>query len=137
MSEMLDTNRLTDRVASLVEAAKRAGADAADAVAVRSRSTSVTVRLGKVESTDASESDDVSLRVFVGQKIAFVSSTDFSAEALAGLPDRAVAMARLAPEDMFAGLAPKDRLATKLPELDLEDATEPSADSLIARARHT
>jgi PmbA protein len=70
MNEAPDAAKLTDRVAALVEAAKTAGADAADAVAVRGRSTSVSVRLGKVEGTEASESDDVSLRVFVGQRLA-------------------------------------------------------------------
>ena len=75
MNEAPDAARLTDRVAALVEAAKKAGADAADAVAVRGRSTSVSVRLGKVESTEASEGDDVSLRVFVGKRVASVSAT--------------------------------------------------------------
>ena len=65
MTDSLDASKLTDRVASLVEAARHAGADDADAVAVRSRSRGVSVRLGRVESTEASESDDISLRVFV------------------------------------------------------------------------
>ncbi|TJW39150.1 MAG: TldD/PmbA family protein, partial [Mesorhizobium sp.] len=55
MTDTLDAAKLTDRVAALVEAAKKAGADAADAVAVRGRSTGVSVRLGKVEATEASE----------------------------------------------------------------------------------
>ncbi|HKQ10488.1 MAG TPA: TldD/PmbA family protein [Rhizomicrobium sp.] len=122
-------------LASLLDAAKKAGADAADALYVEGVSSSVSYRLGKLEDVERAESYDLGLRVFVGQKVAFVSSTDFSAEALAGLPDRAVAMARLAPEDQFAGLAPKERLATVLPALDLEDAAEPSADLLIERAR--
>ena len=120
---------------SLLDAARQAGADAADALFVESVSSSVSYRLGKLEDVERSESYDLGLRVFVGQKIAFVSSTDFSADALAGLPGRAVAMARLAPEDKFATLAPKDRLATTLPALDLEDAAEPGADALIERAR--
>ncbi|RUY16416.1 DNA gyrase modulator, partial [Mesorhizobium sp. M7A.F.Ca.CA.004.12.1.1] len=66
MTDISDAAKLTDRVAALVEAAKKAGADAADAVAVRGRSTGVSVRLGKVEATEASESEDVALRVFVG-----------------------------------------------------------------------
>ncbi|WP_292085336.1 DNA gyrase modulator, partial [Mesorhizobium sp.] len=65
MTNTLDAGKLTGRVAALVEAAKRAGADAADAVAVRGRSAGVSVRLGKVEGTESSESEDVSLRVFV------------------------------------------------------------------------
>ena len=120
---------------SLLDAARKAGADAADALYVEGVASSVSYRLGKLEDVERSESYDLGLRVFVGQKVAFVSSTDFSADALAGLPARAVAMARLAPEDKFAGLAPKDRLATTLPELDLEDGAEPSAETLIERAR--
>ena len=84
---------------------------------------------------ERSEASDVGLRVFVGQRVAFVSSTDFSKEAIAALPGRAVAMARLAPEDKFAGLAPRDRLAKTFPDLDLQDAEEPSADLLVERAR--
>src|SRR6188768_179554 len=75
MNNSVDASRLVDRVAALVEAAKKAGADAADAVAVRGRSTSVSVRLGKVEATESSESDDISLRVFVGNRVASVSAT--------------------------------------------------------------
>jgi len=120
---------------SLLDAARKAGADAADALFVEGVSSSVSYRLGKLEDVERAENYDLGLRVFVGQKIAFVSSTDFSADALAGLPARAVAMAKLAPEDKFAGLAPKDRLAKTIPALDLEDAAEPEPDLLIARAR--
>ncbi len=122
-------------LATLLDAAKKAGADAADALHVEGVSSSVSYRLGKLEDVERAESYDLGLRVFVGQKVAFVSSTDFSADALAALPGRAVAMARLAPEDKFAGLAPKDRLAKTIPQLDLEDSVEPSAELLIARAR--
>jgi PmbA protein len=120
---------------SLLDAALRAGADAADALYVEGVSSSVSYRLGKLEDVERAENYDMGLRVFVGQKVAFVSSTDFSADALAGLPERAVKMARLAPEDKYAGLAPKDRLATVIPQLDLEDKNEPAPEVLIARAR--
>jgi PmbA protein len=120
---------------SLIDAARKAGADAADALFVESVSASVSYRLGKLEDVERAESADLGLRVFVGQRVAFISSTDFSAEALAALPGRAVAMARLAPEDTFAGLAPKDRLATAIPNLDLADAAEPSAERLVELAR--
>jgi PmbA protein len=122
-------------LSAILDAARKAGADAADALYVEGISSSVSYRLGNLEDVERAESYDLGLRVFVGQKVAFVSSTDFSADALAGLPSRAVAMARLAPEDKFAGLAPKERLATTLPTLDLEDGIEPSADALIERAR--
>ena len=119
----------------LLGAAKRAGADAADALFIENVSASVSYRLGKLEDVERSESADLGLRVFLGNRVAFVSSTDFSAEALSGLPERAIAMARLAPEDKYAGLAPKERLAKKFPALDLEDAEEPAPEVLVERAR--
>jgi PmbA protein len=122
-------------LAELLDAAKKAGADAADALYVEGVSASVSYRLGKLEDVERAESYDLGLRVFVGQKVAFVSSSDFSQQSLAALPSRAVTMARLAPEDRFAGLAPKDRLATAIPGLDLADADEPGAEVLIERAR--
>jgi PmbA protein len=128
MNEGPDAARLTDQVTALVEAAKKAGADAADAVAVRGRSTSVSVRLGKVESTNSSEGDDVSLRVFVGNRVASVSATASSDPAT--LAQRAVAMAKVSPEDRFQGLADADLLARAVRDLDLYDPTEVTADEL-------
>jgi PmbA protein len=128
MNEAPDAAKLTDRVAALVEAAKAAGADAADAVAVRGRSTSVSVRLGKVEGTEASESDDVSLRVFVGQRVASVSAT--AASDPRTLAERAVAMAKVSPEDPYQGLADASLLAAKIRDLDLFDPTAVSAEKL-------
>src|SRR4051794_3305973 len=119
----------------LIEAARRAGADAADALLAESVSASVSYRLGKLEDVERAESTDLGLRVFVGQRVAFVSSTDLSPRGLSELPERAVGMARLAPEDRFACLAPRERLAKSFPSLDLEDAEEPSADMLVERAR--
>src|ERR1700749_395500 len=121
----------------LMRAGKVAGADAADSLLVESVSANVSYRLGKLEEIERAESADLGLRVFVGQRVAFISSTDFSREAIDALPARAVAMAKLAPEDKFAGLAPRELLAKSIPELDLEDSAEPSADTLIARARET
>jgi len=119
----------------LIRAAKTAGADAADGLLVESVSANVSYRLGKLEDVQRAESSDLGLRVFVGQRVAFISSTDFSREAIDALPVRAVAMAKLAPEDKFAGLAPRELLAKNIPELDLEDTAEPSAETLIERAR--
>ena len=128
MNDAPDAARLTDRVAALVEAARKAGGDAADAVAVRGRSTSVSVRLGKVESTNSSEGDDVSLRVFVGKRVASVSATASSDPA--ALAERAVAMARVSPEDPYQELADPALLAKTVRDLDLYDPTEVSADEL-------
>jgi len=120
---------------TLLAKARQEGADAADALLIESLSSSVSYRLGRLEDVERSESADLGLRVFVGNRVAFVSSSDFSADAVAALPGRALTMARLAPEDKFAGLAPSELLARAIPELDLEDSAEPSAETLVARAR--
>ncbi|MCO6048461.1 TldD/PmbA family protein [Mesorhizobium sp. RP14(2022)] len=124
----IDTEKLTTRVSALVDAAKRAGADQADAVAVIGRSTGVSVRLGKVENTSSAEGDDVSLRVFVGRRVASVSATAASDPKM--LAERAVAMAKVSPEDPYQGLADAGDLAKKFPDLDLLDETVVSADQL-------
>ena len=122
MTDSPDAAKLADQVAALVEAARKAGADAADAVAVRARARGVSVRLGKVEGTEASESDDVSLRVFVGKRVASVSATATSDPKM--LAERAVAMAKVSPEDPFQGLADAALLAAEPSDLDLFDAAE-------------
>ncbi|MCB1427378.1 MAG: TldD/PmbA family protein [Zhengella sp.] len=120
-----DTSELETRVQVLVDAALKAGADAADAVVVRGGSTSVSVRLGKVENTESSASDDVSLRVFCGRRVASVSAT--TGYDPARLAERAVAMAKASPEDPHAGLVEPDLLARDIPDLDLFDPCEPAA----------
>src|SRR3984957_9104113 len=122
MSSLLDQSALVDLADRLVAAARRAGADTADAVAVRSISLSVDVRDGAVEESQRSEGDDVGLRVLVGHKQAAISTNDLKADGLDALAERAVAMARVAPEDKFAGLADPALLAREFPDLDLLDA---------------
>ncbi|WP_027487226.1 TldD/PmbA family protein [Allorhizobium undicola] len=128
MSSEISPDHLLSRAEHLVALARKAGADHADAVVVRSRSRSVSVRLGKVESTESAESDDFSLRVFIGRRVASVSANPgFD---LAALAERAVAMAKVSPEDPFTGLADEAMLARTYPDLDLFDPTEVSSDAL-------
>jgi PmbA protein len=134
MSSLLDQSALTDLAERLVTAARRAGADAADALAVRSVSLAVEVREGAVEESERSEGDEVGLRVFVGRRQAVVSNNDVKAD-VAGLAERAVAMARAAPEDPFAGLADPAQLARDIPDLDLLDPDLPSVTLLEERAK--
>src|SRR6201996_7327470 len=120
----------------ILGAARAAGADAAEAVLAERQSLSVGVRLNELEEVEREEARDLGLRVFIGQQQATVSGSDVSAEARAKLVERAVAMARLAPGDRYAGLAPQDRLARgPFPDLDLHDPFEPSAEQLEAQAR--
>jgi PmbA protein len=133
-SSLLDQSALTDLAERLVTAARRAGADAADALAVRSVSLAVEVREGAMEESERSEGDDVGLRVFVGRRAAVVSSNDVKADVDA-LAERAVAMARVAPEDPYAGLADTAKLAKEVPDLDLLDPDLPTVAVLEERAR--
>jgi PmbA protein len=135
MASLLDQSALVNLAERLVAAARRAGADAADAVAVRSVSLSVDVRDGAVEESQRAEGDDVGLRVLVGHKQAAVSTNDLKADGLEALAERAVAMARAAPEDKYAGLADPALLAHDFPDLDLLDPDMPSVDILEKRAR--
>ena len=111
MPSLLDQTALADVAERIVAAAKRAGADQADAFAVRGVSLSVEVRDGAVEESQRSEGDDLGLRVLVGRKQAVVSTNDLKSDGFAALAERAVAMARAAPEDSFAGLADPALLA--------------------------
>ena len=128
MSELIDQSELQSRAARLVEAARKAGADACDAIAVTGVSLGVEVREGKVEETERAEGDDVTLRVFVGKRTAAVSANQLDDPD--SLAERAVAMAKVAPEDPYAGLADQDLLVKELPELELLDNKELSAADL-------
>lgn len=128
MSELIDQSELQSRAARLVEAARKAGADACDAVAVTGVSLGVDVREGKVEETERAEGDDVTLRVFVGKRTAAVSANQLDDPA--ALAERAVAMAKVAPEDPFAGLADDELLIRDLPELELLDTRQMTAEAL-------
>ncbi|MCS3452817.1 MULTISPECIES: TldD/PmbA family protein [Bradyrhizobium] len=133
-SDLFDQSGLSDLAQRLVDAAKRAGADAADAIAVRGVSQGVEVRDGRVEETERSEGDDVGLRVFVGQRQAVVSTNDVSGDGVAKLAERAVAMARVAPDDKYVGLADPALHARDFPDLDLLDRKVPSTAELEQRA---
>lgn len=124
-----------ETAASLVERALKAGAGAAEAIVAEGTSLGVSWRLGKLEDVERSEGRDVGLRVFAGKRQAVVSSTDLSERALAPLIERAVAMARAAPEDPYCGLAGRDMLAREWPELDIDEGGEgPGAEALAAMA---
>lgn len=132
---MLKVSEAEARVAALVEGATRAEADAADALYHGDSSTGIQVRLGELEDVSRSEGEQIGLRVFVGRRSASVASSDLSGEALAQLVERAVAMAREAPEDPWAGLAPEERLARgELPDVESDDGGDPSPEEIKARA---
>jgi PmbA protein len=130
-----DQPEILNLLADLIAKARAAGADAADAVLFDSASVSLSQRLGATEKLERSESGDLGLRVFIGKRQAIVSSSDRSAKALGELVERAVAMARVVPEDPFAGLADPEQIAHSFPEIDILDPVEPAIESLMERAR--
>lgn len=132
---MLTKQAALDRALSLVDNAMKAGADAADSVYVCDGSTDVQVRLGLLEEVSRSEGETIGLRVFLGQKSSTISSSSMNPDILAGLVERAIDMAREAPEDPYAGLAPQELLMTgDFPDIDSDDGRDPDPALLQQRA---
>jgi len=132
------TASLEQLTQQVLEAARRAGADAADAMAVDGRSVSIDIRAGRLEQAERAEGLELGLRVLIGGRQACVSVSDTSARTISEMAERAVAMAREAPEDPFAGLATPDQLARDwdIAALELVDDTpDPDAAMLEADAR--
>jgi PmbA protein len=131
-------NTLETLAQSALQAALEAGADSADVITLEGRSVSLDMREGKLEQAERAEGTDLGLRVMVGKRQAMVSSSDTRPEALLQVAERAVAMAREAPEDPYIGLASPDQLATSwdIKALELYDDTpEPSPEVLQDDAR--
>ncbi|TXI06176.1 MAG: TldD/PmbA family protein [Pseudorhodobacter sp.] len=127
--------RLTE---ALLDAARKAGAEAADAMALDGSSTSIDIRAGALEQAERAEGVEIGLRVLIGGRQACVSASDTSDATIAALAERAVAMAREAPDDPTAGLADPAQIARHwdLAALELADpAAEPTAAALEADAR--
>lgn len=122
----MNSNEQLALLDTVLSKARAAGADAADAVMGTSISLSLGERLGTKEKLERAESQDLGLRIFVGKRQAIVSTSDFTKASLEELTNRAVAMAKVVPEDPFCGLAEASQLAKSWPKLDLCDVSEPS-----------
>lgn len=132
ISPLMDDGLLDE----MVSKALAGGADNAEAAVSERQSLSVAVRLGALEEVEREESRDLGVRVFMGRRQAAVSGSDLSAAGRAKLLERALAMARLAPEDPYAGLAPVERLGKGTErDLALFDPSELDAQALEDRAR--
>lgn len=119
----------------VIKKALKSGAEAVDALFVQGSSLSVSWRQGKLESLDQAEGGEIGLRVLIGQKQASVSTTDRSPSSLDEAIQRAVAMAKLAPEDPFCGLAEPDQIARTFPELEMADDYAINVAELIEKAK--
>lgn len=128
---MLKPTEAQDRADALVFQAKKAGADAADAIYVCDAATQVQIRLGNLEDVERSEGEEIGLRVFVGKRSATVSSSDMDPAILSALVGRALDMAREAPEDEYAGLAPEELLLKSEPHpIEGDDGQDPQPELL-------
>lgn len=122
---------------ALISAGLRAGAEQADAIALHGEEMAIGVRDGALEEAERSESLDFGLRVFIGRRQACVSASDAAPSNLSVLAERAVAMAREAPEDPYCGLPEPEMLGAPIDavELALEDpAPPPSPEALRSMA---
>ncbi len=124
---MADAAEPLNLLSDLMGRARRAGADSADSVFFEAASIAVAQRLGASEKLERAESRDLGLRVFIGKRQAIVSSTDFASQTLDDMDERAVAMARIAPEAPYCGTADPVQLSVTPPLLDLGGDTYPTA----------
>ena len=132
---MLDPDTAKQLAQSLVTRSLAAGASGADSIYVGDRSSSVEVRMGELDTVSSAEGEKIGLRLFLGQRTASVASSDLSEESMGVLVDRCLAMAREAPEDPYAGLAPTELLELgRPPSIDGFDPAEPTPAELRARA---
>jgi len=129
----MPASRLSDLTEALLSAATKAGASAADAIAVDGRSISVDVRQGRLEQAERAEGIEIGLRVLIGGRQACVSASDISARTISDMAERAVAMAREAPEDPWIGLAEAGQLAARhdAAGLELEDLSDDPASAAL------
>ncbi len=130
------TKSLEDLTNSLILAARKAGADAADSLAVDATSLSIEVRQGQLEHAERAESIDIGLRVLLGNRQACVSSSDTHPDTITAMAERAVAMAKEAPEDPYIGLADPDQLATGW-DLDALQMADPTGEPTPADLKET
>lgn len=135
-SDPITAEALFPTLEALLKATKAAGAESADVVATHGRSLGIAVRDNALEDVESSEGRDIGLRVIIGKRQACVSSSDLSPASMQALAERAVAMAKLAPEDPYCGL-PDDRLLSRpggADALDVWDDSETNPVLLKSRA---
>ncbi|GIK49661.1 MAG: TldD/PmbA family protein [Hyphomonadaceae bacterium] len=126
----------TAALAALIDYAKKAGADAAEASLAAREAISAEVRMGELEGMEREEGRSVALRAFIGKRQAAASSTDLSAKGLQALAERVAAMAKAAPEDKFCGLLEERYLAKgPAPDLEQSDTARPTPEQLLDLAK--
>ncbi len=135
LDEQTGNRQLTEVARRALDEATGRGATEADAAVSRSQGFSVTVRLGDVETVEYNRDKNLVVNVYFGHRSGSASTSDFSPRAVADTVRAACSIAKYTAEDECAGLADRDRLATEIPELDLEHPWELALDDAIDLAR--
>lgn len=125
----------SDIINSLLDKAKKQGADEVDVILIDSSSLSTEVRLAKPVTIDRAEDSSLGLRILVDKRQAIVSTEDLSDDSLNKLVERGIAMAKVTPRNSHLGLASKEQIAHSIIDLDLYDPVEPSMEQLIDSAK--
>jgi PmbA protein len=125
---------LTHKAEWLLNEVKKLGAEQADLLISHSTSANANIRKGELEELERAESGGLGLRVFINQQCGIVSASDLRSDSLSQVAQRAVAIAKKAPQDAYSGLADATKLAQNWPELELADKGEPETDWLTEQA---
>ena len=124
-------------IENLLSLALKSGADEAEVIVAKGQGQSAECRLGKIEAVERSEASDVGLTVYIGRKSASVSSTKMDNDSIQKMVSRSVAMAKLAPENPYTGIASRDQIAKEWNEINMLDQYIPSPEKLIELAKET
>ncbi len=127
--------RAAESAAKVLQVAKRLGASAAETRISHSVGLSVSVRLDSVDALEFHHSRQLTVAVYLGQCRGVARSTDDSDAAIQTTVEAALAIAREAEADPYAGLADVSLLATDFPDLDVYHPWALTPDEAIAQAR--
>lgn len=133
----VSTSTLERIAGTVIAAARKAGATAAETEVSQAVGQSVTVRKAAVETIAYHRDKGVGVTVYVGRRRGHASTADFAADALEAAVAKALAIARYTAEDPAAGLADRDRLARAWPALDLYHPWDLDVDAAIELGRET
>ena len=110
-------------VDKVLESAKKYGASDADVTFIKGTGQNIQVRLGKIESAERFEDFHIGLRVFLGKKSSSISTSKFDNFSIDEICQRALEMAKVAPEDPYSRLANNNEQANAFPRIELFDQT--------------
>lgn len=110
---------LREKVERIIEEARRQGASASEVSVSMEQGLSTTVRQGEVETVEFNRDQGFGITLYVGQSKGSASTTGSGDAAIRETVAAALAIAKHASQDEFAGLADATLMARELPDLDL------------------